>query len=332
MIRFWCACGLVLGLATSPVASGGRTQDSAVRASIARALPYLERDGFAWFEGRVPIQDGQACVSCHQVAFGIWSHNEAARAGVRIEHSRIGELERLAAEFVARPDKVRAVTASGMLLARSHEAAGDASVKRRSSLARGLETQQETDGHWRARGQFPTQNREIEETDAVATMWSLLAQATVDDARDLERSSREKALRWVEQAPPGSSSEWVAARMLVERTEGDTAGIAERLAALLALQNEDGGWPFRPGQPSDALSTGQALYALSVVGDPAGAEAARRAVAWLLAGQTADGTWTVPSKLTSTKPSDGKDYVYRYWGTAWAVIGLARSSREPGGI
>ena len=60
-----------------------------IRKAIEKSLPYLEKDGIAWMEGRIPIQNGSACVSCHQVPFGIWSQNEAKSRGIRrYEHLR----------------------------------------------------------------------------------------------------------------------------------------------------------------------------------------------------------------------------------------------------
>ena len=41
----------------------------------------------------------------------------------------------------------------------------------------------------------------------------------------------------------------------------------------------------------------------------------------------------MPSTLipqTSDEPSEAKDYIYRYWGTAWAAIGLSGTLSEVG--
>jgi len=56
----------------------------------------------------------------------------------------------------------------------------------------------------------------------------------------------------------------------------------------------------------------------------------QNAVNYLLKTQKADGTWFVDSNLTSREGSDDKDYVYTYWGTAWAAIGLLRSLPKNG--
>ena len=71
------------------------------------------------------------------------------------------------------------------------------------------------------------------------------------------------------------------------------------------------------------------LYALATAGDERARATLARGVDYLLARQRKDGTWQTPSKLTSTEPSREKDYIYRYWGTAWASIGLSRAYALP---
>ena len=60
-----------------------------IRRAIKKSLPYLEKDGFAWMEGRISIQNGDACVSCHQVPFAVWSQSEAR---TRVLYSKTPDL------------------------------------------------------------------------------------------------------------------------------------------------------------------------------------------------------------------------------------------------
>ncbi len=129
---------------------------------------------------------------------------------------------------------------------------------------------------------------------------------------------------------PGESNEWLLTRMLVEhKLEGPNLA-HKLLEQLLKQQNRDGGWSWLPKDNSNAFSTGQTLYALNLVGVPHNDSHIQKAVNYLLKTQKADGTWFVDSNLTSREGSDGKDYVYTYWGTAWAAIGLARSLPKSG--
>jgi len=71
------------------------------------------------------------------------------------------------------------------------------------------------------------------------------------------------------------------------------------------------------------MPTGQSLYALGladVKDDAPVIQAARR---YLLTTQKPDGGWSAP-----TKKAIGGNQISSYWGSAWAVIGLARTCRR----
>ncbi len=97
------------------------------------------------------------------------------------------------------------------------------------------------------------------------------------------------------------------------------------LGKLILTQKADGGWGWLEEDPSNPFSTGQSIYALSIVDGERNIEAIRRGVDYLLACQQADGTWLTPSKYTSERESKDRDYIYQFWGTAWASMGLSRA-------
>jgi hypothetical protein len=167
---------------------------------------------------------------------------------------------------------------------------------------------QQADGSWKPGNQLFAMKRTPAEATEVTTMWAMLT---------MEAS--EKALDFVSKAKPGATNEWLAARMLIEKRHGDPAPLRKE---LLARQNGDGGWAWLHGGPSDAFATGQALYALSLAGEM-DAEAVSKAQRYLIGMQGADGSWAVDG--LSAKPRPSKEPIYRYWGTAWAAIGLART-------
>src|SRR5262249_37750864 len=99
---------------------------------------------------------------------------------------------------------------------------------------------------------------------------------------------------------------------------------------LLDARNSDGAWGWEKGVPSDALTTGLAVYVLAKAGD----DSFRDARKWLLTSQQSDGSWLTPSKnftkLASPERMKVRDEIYHYWGTAWATIGLLETLGKPG--
>lgn len=319
---FAAALALVGLAAAKPHDPVHATSDA--RAAIERSLDYVEREGFAWMEGRVPMQDGAGCVSCHHVSYGVWSLREAERLGIVRQGSRAAALERDARAFVEDED-CRAFSCAPLLLAFDPESG----TRYDAALAARLTSVQQDAGHFRAKGQFPTQKRPIEESDAVATAWTWLAIEAGGSTEGWDEGCRDSAIAHLRAAPETGSTEWLVARALVELRGGIDPDPAA-WTRLLARQNPDGGWPFVPDQESDAMSTGQAVYALAL-SHPSGEarSALSRGVDHLVATQREDGTWPMESALASAEPSEAKDYVYTYWGTTWASIGLARAIDSP---
>ncbi len=293
----------------------------AVRQAIEKSLPFLERDGKDWMAGKVAMQHGRSCVSCHHVSFAIWSHHEAERAGISGSREKVRELTQAATSFVSDPEVAQIVTWSHLMLAHA-DIAVDELVRQRFQEWQSSILQRMSDkGYWEAGGQFPTQKRPEQESNDVATMWMYLGLTAHADGSDWQ-DVRSRVERWLGEAEPGESTESAVWRVLFEQARG---GQDRQLLQkqLFDLQNADGGWSWLAGNESDAFTTGQAVYALDRLGLAATHPQLCRAVDFLLAGQQPDGTWQVASKLVSAEPTDGKDYIYRYWGTAWASIGLS---------
>jgi squalene-hopene/tetraprenyl-beta-curcumene cyclase len=183
---------------------------------------------------------------------------------------------------------------------------------------------QQTDGSWKPGGQLGRMNRSEAEAAATTTMWTVIA---LDAAGATDAVSRGRA--FLKDEPPGRTIEWLAARTLFEERLGEPESLAGFLEQLRGRQNPDGGWSWVQGLESDALATGQALYALGASGasDSVGLRRARK---FLVETQAPDGSWFVsPAAETApgSKPERNKrlEPIYRYWGSAWATIGLART-------
>ena len=102
-------------------------------------------------------------------------------------------------------------------------------------------------------------------------------------------------------------------------------------AALLANQNEDGGWSQTREMKSDAYATGQTLYLLQTTGLSATDPACERGTRFLLKTQCPDGSWLV---VTRSRPVQtyfdngdphGTNQFISIPATSWAVAALARA-------
>ena len=273
-------------------------------------------------DGRVSIQDGSACVSCHHVGYAVWSHVEAQRAGIETLAPAFQTLAETAIDFLDRPEIPRALSVGQVMFADPDQTA---------SLRPRLLELQNAAGDWPASGQFPTQRRPIAESDAIATMYALLAlRQTGDESAAPSSPSHDKALAWLDAQPAGESAEWQAWRLVLAHTLGSAEQVSTLRRGLIDRQRTDGGWGWTRDAESDAFSTGQALYAIALAANPSPkddrvAVAVERAVRYLIESQGDDGTWQTASALVSDAPSAEKDVIYHFWGTAWATIGLARS-------
>ena len=113
------------------------------------------------------------------------------------------------------------------------------------------------------------------------------------------------------------------ARLLVEKQFGEAKDVDRLRENILKAQQSDGGWGWLRADKSDAFATGQSLYALATVGMPASHPAVQNAWKFLIETQTDNGSWLV----NGTK-AENKDKVHpfsSFWGSAWALIGLAKS-------
>jgi len=192
------------------------------------------------------------------------------------------------------------------------------------------------DGSWTPGGQFTGMRRwTLPTANQATTMWTTLALATNDPAGSKRSASIEKALAYLRQQKPNPDNrEWLAMRLLFERQFGSAEDVAKLRQQLLDARNGDGAWGWEKGVPSDALTTGLAIYVLAKVRAADDSSFFRDARKWLLASQQADGSWLTPSK-NFTKPADPermkiRDEIYHYWGTAWATIGLLETLGKSG--
>ena len=280
--------------------------------AVERSLEYLLADGEAWMRGESAIQSGSGCISCHHVGFTLWSHEEAASAGLSFDQTRLDALRDDAIDFLTEKDDALRVVSSAQLAMTS---------ARSPHLLSVIEEKSVDGGRWDARGQFFSQRRGRDEGDHVQSLWAIVALQQIEEPSDATKKRLTQAQRWMGQMDkPGSSTEWLIARLVADPKP-------TWRKQLLQEQNDDGGWGWMAGEESNAMSTGQALYALAVTANDE-QDAQRAAIEYLLRTQRADGSWLTPSELISAEPSHEKEEIYQYWGSAWASIGMSRALRN----
>lgn len=310
-----CALFVVLLTASHQLVGAERREapSDSVRRVVNRSLPYLQKRGEWWIKQK-------KCTSCHRVTFMIWSLIEADRRGFAVDRKKLdGWID----WSLKNPDKNSPDTRAQLLLAVRAPEITEQRKERLGALRKELIAAQQKDGSWKPGGQLPSQKRPKPETTQVSTIWNSVA--VLESGRDASavQAVRDKALKFLAAAKSAKSTEWFAARLLLEHRLGHTKAAKQRRAELFKRQNPDGGWGWIAGEKSDALATGMGLYALLQTGAAETDHAVQNAVAFLLKTQNKNGSWTVNGTKANKQRSPQETATY--WGTAWATIGLLQT-------
>lgn len=282
----------------------GKSEDLLVRQTIERSIPYLELKGQEWIKKN-------KCVSCHQVNTMIWSLSLAKQKGFAVSKKLGSWIDWSVEESLKKNEKGKRV---GRLNKEGVAQILFADLKiensQREKLLDLLALDQKKDGTWDAGGQLPAQKRPAKETSLVSSSWiALSARKKVSQA----------SIPTIHIQKEGQSIEWYVVNLLLPSVNGDEK-VNSFTNKLKEFQNSDGGWGWLVNEPSDALGTGMALYALQYVNSEKTLETRTRAIEFLTRTQRTDGTW--PVKGTKRKKREKVEETSTYWGTAWAIIGL----------
>jgi hypothetical protein len=307
--------------------------------AIENALAFLIKDTAKWRADR-------GCATCHHGTMSVWALSEAKSQGYAVPAEALAEItEWTKGRMVAKIPTVRdprpgwkLVSIPAIYLGTMSQNLPVLSRDELNLVAVHLARHQEEDGSFllpipQANGAPP-----IWESSETLALWALLAwdPLTLTDPKEAAavRASREKTLSWLSKAEPTQTTQSLALWLLLEVRSGQAAEqIQPRIDNLLKQQNSDGGWSQTKERPSDAFATGQALYALSFAGVNRERPEIQRAIAYLAATQEPDGSWPMTSRnhpgVETTKDPIRWPVPIKYFGSAWAVLGLVRSVPTP---
>jgi hypothetical protein len=305
-----------------------------VRQSAQRGLDFLAEQGVPWLKAN-------ECSGCHHMPTALWSSNEARRHGFRLDSEM--EPDKLALRntrpfFVKTvkqvsdgnqkdlgdPAHAKRLPWTAMVYAifavGSTEKLEPERGEQLEKMVRTWIEFQDADGSWPIKKWGGPTKAPIYDSHEANTLWSVLALAAAEKTKldkDLVARSRERALAWLARTKPGDSHQVLALRLLVTTKYGKASEKEAYLKQMLAGQKTDGGWSWKKDQPSDALATGQALYALREAGLKPDDPVLHRARNYLLQKQDKKaGCWRLISGNVT------------YWTTTWATIALMRSLPE----
>lgn len=302
-------------LALTGAVSDAQPTTAEVRSTVERSIPYIEKQGLWWIEQK-------KCASCHRVGTMLWSLQAAKQHGFTVS-DRLQEWTDWANDkSLSKNDKGQiggTRNKEGVVQLLFAAAPTDMDPETRKKLIGLLREDQNPDGSWKAGGQLPFQKRSKPETDTVSTMWLTLALLTAADDPENQKTIQQ-AQQYLAKSKPGKSTEWYVTQLLLATSQKQDKQRDQLIQQLQSLQHEDGGWGWLTNDPSDALGTGMALYALRKAGVDIQAEPIRRAEQFLISTQRKDGSW--PVKGTKAKKKGSIEETAVYWGTTWAVLAL----------
>ncbi len=303
---------------------------AAVRGAVAKPLKVLLNNGIAWYEK-------QQCSSCHHQALPLMAFGLARQRGVPVPEDQLRLLAAKSLNYltsvdmaVQGADLVDPPLADSYFLVAAQELGIPANLPFAARL-RFIASRQQADGRWNTLDVRPPQSASAVTATAVTirAMRSYLRSYSPQDSDARVR----RAAQWMRAATPANTEERVFQLLGLHWSGASAPDLLPLREALLSDQRPDGGWSQAPYLPSDAYSTGEALYALHVAGTTATDHPAyQKGVRFLLDSQLPDGTWLVRTRLRQPAPLSppyfetgfphGLDQFSSANGTTWATIAL----------
>jgi hypothetical protein len=308
--------------------------------TINRAIGYIQTESAAWLKSR-------KCAACHHVPMPLWALSEAEQQGypinkkfvTEVTESLLGSKDKLLASKIfpnpADPPDPRP-QGRGLNLglpflavaARSLPSLEKPQKQSLSLIAEEIIKKQQPDGSWEF---FPTLRRPpINESQTTDAAWIIMALEgeTGPDAPESLRAALSKAIAWLDAAKPTAiHQDKVLTVLLGVRAGKPRDTLQATIDELLALQRADGGWSQTVPEPkSDAFATGQTLYVLSLAGYTAEKPDIKRAIDFLVATQSPDGSWPMISRSTPDGSPGSATLLTPITcaASSWGTLGLVR--------
>jgi hypothetical protein len=321
---------VTMGLFARAQATFLEEEAAKARATVQRALPYLDARGRQW-------KADHGCASCHHVPMMVWSLREAGKRRFEVDQKAIAEMtdwildDTNAASIVPAKGAPFRPTSEYVLLAVADEAQSE--TNRISGAAwhtQYLLEHQTPEGSWPGiEGRPPIMLASREATLVAANLLSkptLVAALGGSDPTAIV----DHAKSWLNRPhAAGAIQELNFAYLNLLHLDPSSHEVAHVRRLIERGQRPDGGWSQTEDRASDAFATGQSLYALSKAAHAVVPESATtRAAHFLEQTQREDGTWSMISR--AVKPGDpgllGQTAVDSepivYYATGWAILGL----------
>jgi squalene-hopene/tetraprenyl-beta-curcumene cyclase len=311
-----------------------RPNPSNVRGTIERGLGFLVKDALAW-------KNKHNCVSCHHAALVVWSMREAKQRGHAVDEPVLADLTKWLAESgdgktgVPRPAGVpKALNAKAVWFALALAADPKPDIATQKGLRllwQTVKSDQTENGSWAS---WPETRPPIfgNSDDSMTALAALAMLSAVSTGDKEAKGASDKAIKWLAETKTDDDPQSIAMRLVLwKRLDRPAAEWEPLVRRIQERQNGDGGWSQAKDMASDAWATGQSLYALAHAGIKPDEPAIARAHAFLIKTQRDDGSWPMISRPTTPGGQGSTSLVpITGAGSAWAVLGLVRSSATGG--
>jgi ankyrin repeat protein len=302
-----------------------------VSTALNRSLPLLQHSSKKYFQE-------SGCVGCHHQPATAMAVRAARSAAIPVDEAAAREqLAQMNAEFGSQRELFleggdREVLVRNLF---GLAAAGYPPGPITDSAVAAVRSKQTADGSWRR--SVPISRAPMQEGIIALTAQAVrtLALYGPPARQDETRQQIARARAWLVEASPRTTDDQAMLLLGLWWSGANGPDVQHAAHRLIGLQRNDGGWGGNPNLTSDALSTGEALYALHESGRAATQDPVfRRGIGFLLHTQDANGAWHVRSRAVKVMPyfDSGFPFGDDQWisaaGTAWADVALSTARIE----